>query len=153
MAKKEKKEVVEKATEQPKADEKVEKLKVKKPKDNISFIIHFRKDTNHRMVNLDIVYKYYKAIYPNSEFIFIEDDSKERIKELIKKDDKYIFFKNEKTYNKCIGYNMGLKAASHDIVCFLDIDCLVSIDSLIKGISLAKKNMIIMQRNKNVRNY
>tara|TARA_R100000664_G_scaffold33949_1_gene52948 strand:+ start:2084 stop:3298 length:1215 start_codon:yes stop_codon:yes gene_type:complete len=32
MAKKEKKEVVEKATEQPKADEKVEKLKVKKPK-------------------------------------------------------------------------------------------------------------------------
>ena len=122
-------------------------LKVKKPKDNISFIIHFRKDTNHRMVNLDIVYKYYKAIYPNSEFIFIEDDSKERIKELIKKDDKYIFFKNEKTYNKCIGYNMGLKAASHDIVCFLDIDCLVSIDSLIKGISLAKKNMIIIGYN------
>jgi len=122
-------------------------LKVKKPKSNISFIVHFRKDTQHRMNNLDIVYKYYKSIYPRSEFIFVEDDSEERIKDLVKPEDKYIFFKNDSTYNKCIGYNKGLKQASNDIICFLDIDCLVSIDSLIKGVSLAKKGMIIIGYN------
>ena len=122
-------------------------LKVKKPKSNISFIVHFRKDTQHRMNNLDIVYKYYKSIYPKSEFIFVEDDSEERIKDLVRPEDKYIFYKNDSTYNKCIGYNKGLKQASNDVICFLDIDCLVSIDSLIKGVSLAKKGMIIIGYN------
>ena len=99
------------------------------------------------MNNLDIVYKYYKSIYPKSEFIFVEDDSEERIKDLVRPEDKYIFHKNDSTYNKCIGYNKGLKQASNDIICFLDIDCLVSIDSLIKGVSLAKKGMIIIGYN------
>jgi len=122
-------------------------LKIKKPKESISFIIHFRKDTEHRMDNLSIVYDYYKTIYPNSEFIFVEDDSQERIKHLIHNDDKYIFFNNSGTYNKCIGYNMGLKQASNDVVCFLDIDCLVSIDSLLKCVSLSKKETICIGYN------
>jgi GT2 family glycosyltransferase len=122
-------------------------LKIKKPKEKISFIIHFRKDTEHRMVNLDIVYKYYKSLCPNSEFIFVEDDSEERIKHLVSPSDKYIFFKNDNTYNKCKGYNIGLDKASNDIICFLDIDCLVSIDSIIKSISLAKKDMIVIGYN------
>tara|TARA_R110002020_G_scaffold205952_1_gene410650 strand:+ start:766 stop:2349 length:1584 start_codon:yes stop_codon:yes gene_type:complete len=122
-------------------------LKIVKPKQAISFIVHFRKDTEHRMVNLDTVYNYYKTICPNSEFVFVEDDSEERIKHLVKPGDKYIFFENNKTYNKCIGYNMGLKESSNDIVCFLDIDCLVSIDSLIKGISTSNKGIISIAYN------
>ena len=122
-------------------------LKIKKPKTKISFIVHFRKDTNHRMVNLDIVYNYYKDIYPNSEFIFVEDDSKQKIKDIVKKGDKYIFYKNTGPYKKCLSYNLGLKEASNDIVCFLDIDCLISIESLVKSITLAKKGLISIGYN------
>jgi len=122
-------------------------LKIKKPKKKISFIVHFRKDTEHRIKNLHIVYNYYKQIYPNSEFIFVEDDSEEKIKDLVKKEDKYIFFKNDKAYNKCIGYNIGLKRATNEIICFLDIDCLVSIDSLIKSVSLASKGTLCIGYN------
>ena len=122
-------------------------LKIKKPKPSISFIVHFRKDNEHRMNNLDIVYKYYKSVYPSCEFVFVEDDSEERIKHLVESEDKYIFYKNDSIYNKCKSYNLGLKKASNDIVCFLDIDCLVSIDSLIKSVSLAKKGTIVISYN------
>jgi len=124
-----------------------EYLKIKKPKSKISFIVHFRKDTEHRMDNFNIIYSYFKDILPNCEFVFVEDDKQETIKHLVKKEDKYIFYENEGTYNKCIGYNMGLKESTNDIVCFLDIDCLVSIDSIIKSISLAKKDMIVIGYN------
>ena len=124
-----------------------EYLKIKKSKSKVSFIVHFRKDTEHRVDNLNIIYSYFKDILPNCEFVFVEDDKQETIKELVREEDKYIFYKNEGVYNKCIGYNMGLKQASNDIVCFLDIDCLVSIDSIIKSISLAKKDMIVIGYN------
>jgi len=123
-------------------------LKLKKSKDKVSFIVHFRKDTDHRMVNLDIVYNYYKDVLPDSEFIFVEDDSEKRIEHLVKKEDKYIFFENKDVYNKCKGYNLGFKEASNDIVCFLDIDCLVSIDSIIKSIAIAKKDWLIIGYNR-----
>ena len=122
-------------------------FKVRKPKEKISFIVHFRKDTEHRMENLDIIYDYYKTICPDNEFVFVEDDSKQHIKHLIKDEDKYVFYKNDKTYNKCIGYNLGLKEATNNIVCFLDIDCLVSIDSILKCLSLAKKNTVCIGYN------
>jgi len=118
-------------------------LKIKKPKKKISFIVHYRKDTEERVKNLHIVYDYYKAIYPNSEFIFVEDDSQKTIHKIIKKEDKYIFHKNDGVYNKCLSYNKGLKEATSDVVCFLDIDCLVSIDSLTKGVTLSSKKDII----------
>jgi len=118
-------------------------LKILKPKKKISFIVHYREDTDERVKNFHIVYDYYKAIYPNCEFVFVEDDSKQTIKHLIREEDKYIFYKNDEIYNKCIGYNIGLKEASSDLICFLDIDCLVSIHSLIKASKLVNKYDIL----------
>tara|TARA_R110001583_G_scaffold61176_2_gene181116 strand:+ start:1048 stop:2619 length:1572 start_codon:yes stop_codon:yes gene_type:complete len=115
-------------------------LKLKKPKEKISFIVHFRKDTDERMKNFDLVYPYYKKIYPNSEFVFVEDDSEERIKHLVNEEDKYIFYKNDGVYNKCISYNLGFKHATNNIVCFLDIDCIVSLDSIVKSLKLINKH-------------
>ena len=100
------------------------------------------------MVNLDIVYNYYKDLLPNCEFVFVEDDSEKRIEHLVKKEDKYIFFENKGVYNKCKSYNIGFKEASNDIVCFLDIDCLVSMDSIIKSITIAKRDWLIIGYNR-----
>jgi GT2 family glycosyltransferase len=118
-------------------------LKIIKPKKKITFIVHYREDTDERVKNFHIVYDYYKAIYPNCEFVFVEDDSKQTIKHLVREEDKYIFYKNDEIYNKCIGYNIGLKEASSDLICFLDIDCLVSIDSLIKASRLVHKHDMV----------
>lgn len=113
-------------------------LKTKKNNPKISFIVHYREDTKERLVNLDIVYNYYKDIYPNSEFIFVEDDSKKTIENLIKPEDKYIFFENDGMYRKCEAYNIGFEASSSDIVCYLDIDCLISIDAILESVKLLK---------------
>lgn len=109
-------------------------LKIRKPKEPISFIVHYREDTLERRKNFDIVYNYYKAIYPNCEFVFVEDGSEKTIEHLIQDSDQYIFHRSDNIYNKCIGYNIGLDNAVNDIVCFLDIDCIVSIDSLSRSI-------------------
>ena len=109
-------------------------LKIRKPKEPISFIVHYREDTEERKKNFDIVYNYYKAIYPSCEFVFVEDGSKKTIDHLVRDKDQYIFNKNDDVYNKCKGYNIGLKKSTNDIVCFLDIDCIVSIDSLLKSV-------------------
>ena len=124
-------------------------LKTKKLNPAISFIVHYRKDTEERLDNLHIVYEYYKVIYPNCEFIFVEDDSEKTIEHLVKEGDTYVFFNNDGVYRKCEAYNIGFKASSNDIVCFLDIDCLVSINSLLTSIKALKsvKDALIIGYN------
>jgi GT2 family glycosyltransferase len=124
-------------------------LKTKKAKPAISFIVHYRKDTEERLSNLHIVYNYYKDIYPNCEFIFVEDDSEKTIEHLVKEGDTYVFFDNDGVYRKCEAYNIGFKASTKDIVCFLDIDCLVSINSLITSIKAIKsvENALVIGYN------
>ena len=111
-------------------------LKIRKPKEPISFIVHYREDTEERKKNFDIVYNYYKAIYPSCEFVFVEDGSEKTIEHLVRDEDQYIFNKNDDVYNKCKSYNIGLNKSINNIVCFLDIDCIVSIDSLSKSIKI-----------------
>lgn len=123
-----------------KLEEVVKFIKLKTPKDKISFIVHYREDTPERLENLHIVYQYYKDIWPNCEFVFVEDDVKQTIKQFVREEDKYIFFENDDVYKKCESYNIGFKQSTSNIVCFLDIDCLVSISSLILATNKVKKS-------------
>jgi len=103
---------------------------------DITFIIHLRKDTDERAKNVDIVIAYYKNILPSCKFIVVEDDKIQNFEYL--KDDTsihYIHFYNEGQHNKCKGYNNGLNSCETDIVCFLDIDCIVSKQNIDKAIS------------------
>jgi GT2 family glycosyltransferase len=109
-------------------------LKIRKPTEPISFVVHYREDTEERRKNFKIIYNYYKAIYPNCEFVFVEDGPEKTIEHIVRGNDQYIFHKSDAIYNKCIGYNIGLENAINNIVCFLDIDCIVSIDSLSRSI-------------------
>ena len=103
---------------------------------DITFIIHLRKDTEERAKNVDIVITYYKSILPTCKFIVVEDDKIQNFVYL--KDDErvqYIHFYNEGQHNKCKGYNIGLNSCETDIVCFLDIDCIVSKQNIDKTIN------------------
>lgn len=102
---------------------------------NITFICHLRKDTDERLKNVQLVHRYYRNIIPNCNFIFVEDD-KESFFEFLKneKNTQYIFDYNTNVYNKCRGYNLGLKNSTTDIVCFLDIDCIVSYENIERAV-------------------
>jgi predicted glycosyltransferase involved in capsule biosynthesis len=103
---------------------------------DVTFIIHLRKDTEERAKNVDIVIAYYKAIFPLCKFIVVEDDKLQNF-EYLKNDlsVQYIHFYNEGQHNKCRGYNIGLNSCKTDIVCFLDADCIVSKDNIEKAIT------------------
>jgi predicted glycosyltransferase involved in capsule biosynthesis len=106
---------------------------------DVTFIIHLRKDTEERAKNVDIVIAYYKAIFPLCKFIVVEDDKLQNF-EYLKNDlsVQYIHFYNEGQHNKCRGYNIGLNSCKTDIVCFLDADCIVSKDNIEKAITTLK---------------
>lgn len=116
---------------------------------NITFIIHLRKDTAERAKNVDIVIGYYKNIVPSSKFIVVEDDKVQNFTYL--KDDpavQYIHFYNADQHNKCKGYNIGLEASTTEIVCFLDIDCIVSKQNIEKAIeTLSQTDSICIAYN------
>lgn len=101
----------------------------------ITFIIHLRKDSEERKKNIDMVFEYYNSIYPNSNFIFIEDDDSKKLEYLSKHSNvNYIHYFNSGEYKKCLSYNIGLKECDNNIVCFLDIDCIVSKENLEQAI-------------------
>lgn len=105
---------------------------------NITFIIHLRKDNEERIKNANIVIPYFRKTAPGCRFIIVEDDNVQHFKYLSLQDDTtYIHFKNDGQHNKCMGYNLGLKASITDIVCFLDIDCLISSSNIEKSIETA----------------
>ena len=94
---------------------------------NITFIIHLRRDTDERAKNVEIVISYYQSIFPDSQFIIVEDDKVQNFVYLQEnKNTQYIYFYNNDQHNKCKGYNIGLANCKTNITCFLDIDCIIS---------------------------
>jgi predicted glycosyltransferase involved in capsule biosynthesis len=109
--------------------------------DNLTFIIHIRKDTEERKKNANIVIPYYKTIAPNSKFIVVEDDTKKEFEYLADHNNiQYIHTNNNQNYNKCKSYNIGLTHATTEIVCFLDIDCIISKQNLYKALETVLKS-------------
>jgi predicted glycosyltransferase involved in capsule biosynthesis len=107
---------------------------------DITFIIHLRKDTVERSKNVDIVLSYYKSIIPTAKFIVVEDDRVSNFRFLESdKAIKYIHFYNIGQHNKCKGYNIGLDNCDTEIICFLDIDCIVSKQNIEKSIETLKQ--------------
>ena len=105
---------------------------------NITFIIHLRKDNEERVKNANIIIPYFRKVVPGCKFIIVEDGVVQHFEYLSLPDDTtYIHFKNKGQHNKCMGYNLGLKASVTDIVCFLDIDCLISDANIKKSIETA----------------
>lgn len=105
----------------------------------ITFISHFRGDTEYRYRNLRNVISYYGKLYPDSEHIIINDAAKpdERLKEFVNSRVKFYFFENPSDYRRCECYNIGIKNAAFPFVVFLDLDVLVSrmqIDTCLKGL-------------------
>jgi predicted glycosyltransferase involved in capsule biosynthesis len=83
-----------------------------------------------------MTFDYYRRISPSgTEFVFVEDDAEQHFKMLQEeKDVKYVFVYNDAIYNKSKSYNIGLSHATHDNICFLDVDGVISCSNLLKAI-------------------
>jgi predicted glycosyltransferase involved in capsule biosynthesis len=107
----------------------------------ITFIIHSRKDTEERVKNMEIIIPYYQSILPDCKFVVVEDDKTQNFDFVLKYPNvEYCHYYNEDQHRKCVGYNIGLKKVSTELVCFLDMDCLISKENLLKAIEESKRN-------------
>lgn len=108
--------------------------------DDLTIIIHLRKDTDEREKNVKFAIDYYTEILPGVKFIIIEDDGVQHLNYLANYQNvKYYHFNNDSIYNKCKSYNLGLKHSDTDIVCFLDVDCIISEQNIQKAVLLSRK--------------
>lgn len=103
---------------------------------NITFVTHLRYDNPDRINNLQIMIDYYSQNFPESKFIFIEDDyehNKNFDKVKWKKGStSYYFLKNTGTYHRTKALNYGFNEAKTPIVVSMDTDCIVSNKSILE---------------------
>jgi predicted glycosyltransferase involved in capsule biosynthesis len=100
---------------------------------NITFVTHLRYDHDDRLDNLQTIIDYYSHYFPESKFIFVEDDKEHNKKfDSIKwhKKTTFYFLKNDSVYYRTRALNFGIKQAQTPIVVSLDTDCIVKPESV-----------------------
>jgi predicted glycosyltransferase involved in capsule biosynthesis len=106
---------------------------------NITFVTHLRYDHDDRIKNLQTILDYYSSNFPESSFIFVEDDAQHNTKFDIIKWPKgrtsFFFIKNTSYYYRTRALNYGIKKAKTPIVVSLDTDCIVPVDSFKKCVN------------------
>jgi len=92
-------------------------------------IINHRNSSMDRQENLMSVISYFKNI---CEIIVVEQDDSSKIS--LSPDIKHIFVKNNGLFNRSWGFNIGVKYASFDKICFNDNDIFMDIADFTRGI-------------------
>lgn len=110
----------------------------------VTFVIHYRKDSEDRFFNLKTVLRYYQTFFTHFELIVIQDDSKPS-NELGKLIDYHKFlhenqiFKvylmtNDGNFKKNSAYNMGVEKAKYDKLGFVDTDALIHPKHMLRAV-------------------
>lgn len=96
---------------------------------DITFVIHYRKDTEDRKHNLLTSGVYLRDKFPESEIIIVNDDKvcDEDFKESFRYVGgvKPIFLENHDEFRKSLSFNEAAKRATGNIFCFWDVDVLI----------------------------
>lgn len=94
--------------------------------DKISYIIHFRKDTDLREQNLRCIYDFYKKYDSRIEFIIIEDDKQKKLNtDFLSSNDQYIHFQNDEIYKRTHCFNIASLKTDREILVFGDSDVII----------------------------
>jgi predicted glycosyltransferase involved in capsule biosynthesis len=114
---------------------------------NITFVTHLRYDHEDRVKNLQTVLNYYSTNFPESQFIFVEDDVThntefDKIK-WPKGRTSFFIIKNNSYYYRTRALNFGIKKAKTPIVVSLDTDCIVPVSSFNKCVSVLLDDVTI----------
>lgn len=107
---------------------------------DITFICHVRIDNEAREKNIETIFAYYKKYLPGCKFVFVEDCDEGWLDLPFDEHDIYKHFHNADLVKKCVGYNIGAKSASTEILVFLDVDIIVDCNKLLECINEAHES-------------
>ena len=91
--------------------------------EKVSMIINHRNSSVDRQENLLSIISYFKNC---CEIIVVEQDDNSKIS--LPNDIKHIFIKNSGLFNRSWGFNVGVKSANFDKLCFNDNDIIMNLD-------------------------
>ena len=104
-----------------------------------SIIISCKISDEDRAENLRALLKYLSMLISDEvELIVVEQDTQSRIEgdgTSIYRQIKHVFIKNEGTFNKGLGYNVGAKVSSGEYLIFTDIDLYIEIGLYLSSLS------------------
>lgn len=95
---------------------------------NISFILHYRKDSEDREFNLKTSVSYIRYAFPNSEIIIVNDDKEldSRLGSALSGNSvKVLFLQNADEFKKSLAFNQAVGYSRENILCFWDVDVLI----------------------------
>jgi len=94
----------------------------------LTFLFHVRIDTEERARNLQIINEYHSKNFTNYKNIYIEDDVKMNVPNLVQltEKDTYVFSYNSDQWNKCASFNKGITLAKSELIAFHDLDAIIS---------------------------
>lgn len=104
-----------------------------------SFIIHFRRDCEDRIFNLEHILRYLNIVQPY-EIILINDDSHvDPVMKWVKAtypNIKLLFCENQDEFRKAYCFNYAVTVATGEVLCFYDVDILLSSEQLLESETL-----------------
>ena len=96
---------------------------------DVSFIIHYRKDTECREFNLKTIVNYLTSQLDIDDIIIINDDANldQNVIDIIKDKSniRLHWLKNDGNFRKSHAFNIGAGMSKCDILCFYDVDVLI----------------------------
>jgi predicted glycosyltransferase involved in capsule biosynthesis len=106
----------------------------------LTFLFHVRLDTVGRAQNVQIITDYYKKHATNYRCIFIEDDTSQKLPEILEftETDTYVYSKNADAWNKCAAFNKGIVLAKSEILAFHDLDAILPLEQIVESINQLK---------------
>ena len=120
---------------------------------DITFIMHFRYDSDDRVRNLQTILNYYSGLYVGAKFIIVEDDASHCTKlDNVKwpKNTSFYFITNNSYYRKPWGLNTAAKFATTNVLIQIDTDAIVpksSIDECYTALTTQKDCVIAFPYN------
>jgi GT2 family glycosyltransferase len=93
--------------------------------ENVTFILHYRKDSPDRERNLHIILHYLRSHLQAQNIIVVHDDAEEdsTLPSLVGPG--LVYFPNKGNFKKCGSYNIGAARSKTPLLAFWDVDVLV----------------------------
>ena len=106
----------------------------------ITFLTFVRLDNEERIKNLRAMHDFYRKHCESYTHIIVEEDKAPKVLDHLHlhKDDVYIFTESQIEWNKCEGYNKGIKLAKTQYIVLNDVDVIIHPAQLIEAANKLK---------------
>jgi len=94
----------------------------------ITYIVPHRNVDEYREKNLNVVLDWIRLLKYDKEIIVVEQDDKPKLN--LPEDVNHIFIKNAGMFTKAWAMNVGIKAATNELIVMCDSDCFFSVEDM-----------------------